>query len=400
MPSTSPYQRIDWSTLAHQAPALIALLLALAAIVWAVSRWSTVEQRASGVRGLMLLLVYTTVAAQALTTYAFDWAFKGDSPALGLEPMLNGQAMRPFVDRRLSTDVVRAISRAADRALRPQTIAWLQDGSPVRRFARPDETWDRQKALDFHAAYAFVFLCYLATLWLARAWSRRLWSDASLFADFAPPIALVLWLYARPSEFYDASEIMLLFASAICITERRLWLHLPVFLLAVYGKEADLLLAPIALIALRDEIPRSRWLTAGAAHVVGGAAIALAVRAAYAHNSGTSIQSHLADNVMFWTNWHAWVQVRDVFAPLIRTPSGGNVLLIATAVGLIAAGWPSSPPIVRRMLVTSLAICLPLLLLFVARDELRDLSIAFPSLYAVSCAGIGNLYASRSTVTG
>src|SRR5579862_8256749 len=118
---------------------------------------------ARGLRGLILLLVYSAVAAQALMTFSFDWAFEGDNPAVGLEPMLNGQAMRPFVDRRLSINVIRAISGTAERVLRPHTIAWMQDSSAVRRFAYPTESWDRQKALDFHAAYAFIFLCYFVT---------------------------------------------------------------------------------------------------------------------------------------------------------------------------------------------------------------------------------------------
>jgi hypothetical protein len=99
---------------------------------------------------------------------------------------------------------------------------------------------------------------------------------------------------------------------------------------------------------------------------------------------------------MFWTNWHSYVQFRDVFAPLVRTPSGGNLLLIAAAVGLIATGWSLSQPIVRRMLATSFGLVVLLLLLFGARDELRDLSIAFPGLYAVGCAAVRRLYAFTS----
>src|SRR5579862_7557381 len=193
MPSTSLYSRIDWSTLAHQAPPFIALVLAVAAACWAARRWSTTTQRAGALRGLMVVFVYLAVAAQALMTFSFDWGFQGDSPVVGLELMLNGQAAQPFVYRRLPADAVRMISRTAEHVLRPHTIAWLQDGSPVRRFADPRETWDHQKALDFHAAYAFVFLCYFATLWVARTWTRRLWPNAQLFGDFAPPIALVLW---------------------------------------------------------------------------------------------------------------------------------------------------------------------------------------------------------------
>jgi hypothetical protein len=106
-----------------------------------------------------------------------------------------------------------------------------------------------------------------------------------------------------------------------------------------------------------------------------------------ARNAGVPVQFHLADNVMFWTNWHSYVQLRPVFAPLVRTPSGANLLLGAGVAGLIITGWPATPGIVRSMLVTSLGLLIPICFLFAARDELRNLSIAFPSLYAAGCAG-------------
>lgn len=389
--------RIDWSILAHRAPTFLVFVLGMASVIWAVARWSNVAQRARALRALIVLLVYFAVAGQALMTFAFDWGFQGDVTPTGLEAMLSGRANRPFVYRRLAPDAIRVISRTAERMLKVHTVAWLEDGSPARRFAEPDESWDRQKALDFHAAYAFVFLSYFATLWLARAWTRRLWPLAPRFADFAPPVGLVLWLYTRPWFFYDASELVLLFASALCITERRIWLHVPVFLLAVYGKESNLLLAPIAFVALRGRIPSSHWRAAGAVEVLGGLTIVLAIRATYARNGGVPLEYHLADNIMFWTDWHNYILLRDVFAPLVRTPSGGNVLLVSAVVGLVAMGWPESPPIVRSMLVTSLILVVPLVLLFAARDELRNFSIVFPGLYAVGCAGMRRLYATDLT---
>jgi hypothetical protein len=95
-------------------------------------------------------------------TFASDWGFQGDSQPSGLEAMLHGRADRPFVYRRLSADAIRGISWTAEHVLKPHTLGFVEDSSPVRQFAVPGESWNRQKALDFHAVYAFVFLCYLA----------------------------------------------------------------------------------------------------------------------------------------------------------------------------------------------------------------------------------------------
>jgi hypothetical protein len=411
------YVHVDWLVLTRQLFLLLVVaVVALAAVRLARRRMST-TRRAAVVRLCLTLVVYLAVAAQALTTLAFDFGFHGDDPRLGLEAMLAGNAIRPFAYRRLSVDLIRAGGALAERRLSERTLNKLEHNSAVRRFAFqgdtnrqfrspgdtvptyavPAESWNRRKAIDFHTAYAFEFLCCFATLWVARALVRALTPDAPLFADVAPAVGMILWLYVRPWLIYDASELLLLTASALALVRRRIWVHLPLFLLAVFNKESGLLLAPIALVALYGQIPRRRWTLAGVAHGIGGLTILLTVRAAYARNGGGTVQWHWADNVMFWSNIRDYFGVADTFAPLIRGPSGANPLLVLPAAALVAAGWPAAPVVVRRMLVTSLALTLPLLLAFSYRDEMRNLSIAFPALFAVGCFGVRRLYESPVT---
>jgi hypothetical protein len=391
------WQRIDWRVLLHRLPGLLALVAVAIALMWLGSRYVSKSRQAGLARFSLLLILYLAVAAQTLTTYMSDWGF-GD---WYLEPMITGTIDRPFVYRRLTPELIRATSNLAAWALPERKLLKIEHESPVRRFLMPGETgsgtmppesWNRQTALDYHAAYAIEFLCFLAILVMARAWTRALFPDAPLFADIAPVVGLILRLYTRPGSMYDAPETLLLFASAMCVTRRAVWAHLPVFTIAMVNKESDVLLIPMVFIALYDVIPRRRWIAAGIAHTVVGVGILFWLYSTYAHNPGGPVAHHLTDNIMFWVNPRSYFHALDVFAPLIRTPMGANPLLVIPLLVLLIAGWTPSPSAIRRMLVTSLVLLIPLFLLYADRDEIRDFSLATAVIYATCCFGARRLW--------
>src|SRR5579862_9496010 len=204
-PDQRTWQHVDWSQLLHNLPGLLALAIVAGGLAWLIHRYVSRPRQAALARFLFVLVLYAAVAAQTLTTFMFDWGFGGDQ---FLEPMINGTIERPYVYRRLTPDLIRATSTLAARVLPERVLAKIEHQSHVRRFAfhgdtarryttpadtipyaaMPPETWDRQKALDFHAGYAIGFLCFFAILWLARAWTRELFPDAPLFADIAPVV--------------------------------------------------------------------------------------------------------------------------------------------------------------------------------------------------------------------
>jgi len=404
------WHRVDWRVLLHWLPSLLALAFVAIGLAWLVHRFVSRPRQAALARFSFLLMLYLAVAAQTLTTYMFDWGFGGDQ---FLEPMINGTIQRPYVYRRLMPDLIRATSNLAARVLPERVLAKIEHQSHVRRFAfRGDtarryttpadtvpyatmapETWDRQKALDFHAGYALEFLCFFAILWMARAWTRMLFPDAPLFADIAPVVGLILRLYAQPGHMYDAPETLFLLASAICVTRRAVWAHLPVFAIAMVNKEADLLLIPMVFVALYGAIPRRRWLAAGLAHTVVGLGILFWLYSSYAHGRGGPVSHHLVDNIMFWGNPRSYFRTLDVFAPLIRTPMGVHPLLILPLLVLLIAGWQPSPSAIRRLLVTSLALLIPLFALYAERDEIRNFSLATAAIYGMCCFGARRLWA-------
>jgi formate/nitrite transporter FocA (FNT family) len=61
-------------------------------------------------------------------------------------------------------------------------------------------------------------------------------------------------------------------------------------------------------------------------------------------------------------------------------PSGAFVGTLAVLALVVARGWPASPPALRRHLLLAATINLPLLLVFSATGELRNLSFLYVGL--------------------
>ena len=67
--------------------------------------------------------------------------------------------------------------------------------------------------------------------------------------------------------------------------------------------------------------------------------------------------------------------------------------LVVGMLALLVAGWRVAPSIIRRLLVMSLGLAIPLFVLFADRDEIRDFSIATAAIYATCCFGARRLWA-------
>jgi hypothetical protein len=128
------------------------------------------------------------------------------------------------------------------------------------------------------------------------------------------------------------------------------------------------------------------------AHGIVGLGILFGLYATYAHNGGGSVTHHLADNIAFWTNAGSYFHFLDIFTPLIRVPVGANPLLVIPFLALLVAGWGPAPTVIRRLLATSLALTIPLFVLFAERDEIRDFSLCSAAIYATCCFGARRLW--------
>jgi hypothetical protein len=77
-------------------------------------------------------------------------------------------------------------------------------------------------------------------------------------------------------------------------------------------------------------------------------------------------------------------------------PAGYSIVTIAGAASLVALGWRRLAPPLRRFGLAAAAINLPLLLLFCAPGETRNLSLLYPLLVCLIAASADRLAAAAA----
>lgn len=385
-----------------QSFATLALAVALVVLANRGLRDWTEEQVKAVFRHLVFLLLATVVASIVTSTFVRLWSFRGDSQRFGLVAMVDGTAARPFVYRRLSAEVIDAGASLLGAITTSEQRQYLRETSALRQMRQVEvpqvssalESWTERKALLYHAAYAVVFAANFSALWLARGLMSHLMPSDLLLTSAAPLLGLLLvpLTFLHGGYFYDAPELMFLTAFAWCLARPTPGLLVPVFLLAVLNKEANLLLVPIAAAALWGRLRSQEWVRTLAALTIVGAVGLVTLYTTYAGNAGSPVEVSLLGNLQFWTHPRNLVMPTYVYGPMIPVPRASNIFILALFAGLIRLGWADTPPWLRRAVVTSMLVLVPLMLTSAYRDEMRNMSVSFPFVFAAAVFGIRRAY--------
>jgi hypothetical protein len=306
------------------------------------------------------------------------------------ESLLDRTAQRPFVYRAMMPWLINRTE-----ALLPDSVAARYQPAArtvVDRYSkRPDgEFWTDALERKFMIAFVWTAVFALGALLALRSLVGAAFPQAPLLRDVAPVLfATVLPLSFMNGGFmYDFPELCLTFAAFAFAWRGRLPWMLLALGLAVLNKETAALLVPILSIVLWHLVPRRTWAvyTALASVVAGG--LVLLLRAAYSDLPGTTMYDHVLENAAFWSRPSSWFGWMTVYTPLLPMPRGLNLLMVLPLVVVLAAGWKSHRPAVRRTLVASAFVNLPLFFLFCWRDETRNLSLMYPALCLAVCEAI------------
>jgi hypothetical protein len=366
----------------------------LAAAFFAFRRRLDPERLATAFRWAFLTLVYVIVAAVVLDAFMERWGFRGDAPNHGFVHMLDHTAHQPFVYRVLSPTVVNVgaalVPATAQRSWRP----WLLRETPLLRYRAPFESWNPDKALKWHIAYGYLFLCLVAALFAVRALTRAVTPVTPLFADFAPAVALLLLplTFLRGGYFYDFPELLFLFLCTLCAATARWLPYYALFVLAILNKESNVLIVMIFAAFAASRLPRRQWLTHVACQVAVGAVLVAALRVAFRDAGGGATQAWFPLNVLFFLSPEWYAKFFAPYAPLIPVPRGINGISLALVAFAVLWRWREKPLEFRRLFLLSAAVTFPLYVLFGFLDEIRALSLVFPAIYLLGCHTVDDLY--------
>jgi hypothetical protein len=383
-----------FQTLARSALEFAVLCAVLFALYRAARRFVAPRFVSQAFRVVLRAAVYVFVSALVLDAFMTLWGFRGEQSPFGFERMLDHTAQRPYVYRVLSPELIGLGAGLVPDALVEAHEEWLLEGSPLLQYRRPGERWTLDKSVKWHVAYFYLFACLVAALFTARSLTAEMLGVSRLFADYAPAVALLFLplTFHWGGYLYDFPELLLLLLCTLALARSRLDWFYPLYLLAILNKESNVLLASFFVAFAWDRMPRRRLLSHLAVQMVVGWSLVLALRLAFLENEGAQALFFFPLNLQFWLSPGSYWKFIDPYAPLVWVPRGANLITLFVVGFIVLWDWRRKPPVLRRLLLLSAAVNLPVFLLFSLADEVRALSLVFPALYLLGCWTVSEVY--------
>jgi len=343
----------------------------------------------------VLFVFLLLVSAAAHHGFFTKWSLRDNEAYYGPMPfsaaqMLDGTAHRPYVYRQLLPLMADGVYDAMPDGLQESARLKLQnrDGTPWR--LNTPESRDPEFAVRYYILYylsfAFTFLAAFALFRLTAALS----GDAgSALAATAVVLLLVPLFQSWGGFYYDFSEIFFMSATALCALKRWRIAFVALALLGVVNKESfiafTLCLAPFL-------IQRATWRKDALlllAVVAVEAGIHLIVRNAFAENASGGSFFWLWENLKHFVDWRSYVAIEATYGLFFPHPMG--LFWVAFFALTAYAAWSHFSREVRWFILATVAINVPLFLVFCHPGEARNLSM----LYLPIALAVAAVFAAR-----
>jgi hypothetical protein len=330
----------------------------------------------------VVAIVYLVVAAAAFHGYYTKWRMSDLVEAQSLVNMLDGTAARPFVYRQLLPQAATAIEQALPEGVRSAIEHRLNSARGGLQAPIGAEATKEGYVLRYRIVYYATFLSLFLALFALRSVCMSIGLGQAA-ATAAPAIfALMLPIQqTRGGYFYDMPELLAFALAARFAIGGHI---VPLLLLAVpatANKEAFLFycltLVPLLMVRLSG---RKAVATALGAAFVSGLTY-LAIRQVYAANPGSNAVFQLFDNILFYANPLNLLLFDQTYGlPLFK---GYGIVFLGCFAILMAYGWRMVPSYIHKHLMLAAVINVPLLLLFAAEGEMRNLSMLYVGIVAL-----------------
>lgn len=324
----------------------------------------------------VITVVYVLVAAAAFNGYYTKWQMSDFTPRQSLALMLDGTAARPYVFRQLLPQAANAIEAAMPDGLRVAVETRLKNAQAALKAPAGADANRDGYIVRYRIVYYATFLSLFLALFALR--SVCLAAGVTQAAATAAPAIFVLMipiLQTRGGFFYDLPELLAFALAARLALGGHI---LPLLLLAIpatANKESFFFycLTLVPLLAVRLPLRTAIAAALGATFVSG--LTYLAIRLAYAGNEGDNAIFQLFDNVLFYLNpLNLFLFDQNYGLPLFK---GYGLIVLSWFALLVVYGWREVPRPIHDHLKLAAAINVPLLLLFCAEGEMRNLSMLY-----------------------
>ncbi len=281
-----------------------------------------------------------------------------------------GRAHRPYVQRLLVPTTIRLVRRGLPRPVL-RALRRTVSGAPVflpRKFGVLG--WEPEYLTEYVVAIPLLFASLLAFPYALRRLFRALY-DAPRAALVAPILAVALlpaFFFDRGTHYlYDFATLCLFTWVLAALAERGWRAFYVAFVLGLLNKETMAVATLAFALAEWRSLSRPRLL----GHILGQVAIVVviqaAIRAAFHHNPGGSVEWHLVKNL------------RLLRAP----PSPVSLLLLSSVLVLVLARFGDKPAFLRRSLVVVAPLFASSLFLGIY-GEIRAFYEAYPIVFLLA----------------
>jgi hypothetical protein len=333
---------------------------------------------------LVLGAFFWMVAAAGFSGFVGKWGLPGTAgdPAaeerFGLGIMLDGTAHKPFVYRQL----VPRLAVLADRVT-PENIKnyanmrLLPKKQLVRAISPPSQDFRFRFLVVYYSSFLGLFLSLL----ILRKVLVDLGVDKSVAVLAPAGMALVLpYIQTVGGFFYDSTELFFMSLAFLLASHGRIWLLVALVLPATLNKETFIFFLP----TLFPVLAAVRSFKAAAAGTLGGILIAgilnVLVKTAFFHSPrGGAAEVHILTNLKYYLTPSNYLHVSE-FTYGIVGPGGMFLGTLAVAAIVVLRAWPLAPVHVRRHFLIAALINVPLVLVFCAPGEMRNLSLLYVGL--------------------
>ncbi len=329
---------------------------------------------------LAIGMVFYAAAAAGHSGFFAKWAF-GDGTQRSALGSVDGTAERPFIYRQLVPRLAVSISQlvSAERKEHIVREGWMKHFAPQVNYARSKPLDNVEQSFVYQVMFFISFAGLFLALLVMYRWCRDLGCGLST-SVLAPVIFAIFYpvFMTRGGYWYDSVEVLLLMSAAWLAVNGH-WIGLlMVSAIAPLNKEAYIFFVPTLypLLRARLDVKKSLLVTVACCLIAGGAHAF--VRQAFSGNSGQGFEFHLWENLAFYANPLSYLgQEANYGVPMPRGVAVPNLAILGL---LVVAAWKYVSNSMRQHAFVALAVNLPLLVLFCWRDELRNLSMLYPTL--------------------
>lgn len=344
-------------------------------------------------RFALLMLLYIVVSAWCLDTYMRNYGFNEyDNIRWGLQRSLDFTGWQPVVHRALMPLIV----NGATNILPDDAVKLISDHSGMWKYLKAPKAglWTPEFATKYTLMY---FLCFSGLLWcllVLRSLTKALVADIPVLCDFAPLgfVVLLPLSFVEGGFQYDFFELPFL-ASAYLLAFYRKYFWLAAMIpLSILNKETALL---VPLLVFPITYKNEGWAKSLklSLFLLGlGIITYICIIFTFRESPAVAVENPWLKHLVFLLKPTTYFRFFAPYASMIPLPRGLNLLWLAFLAFNIWFGWEYKKRVVRQMFGIATALNIPLFILFVSSDEVRDLSLIFVPLYLLSCGSLVLLY--------